>query len=74
MLEGIARSLEVKYHKPLEVTDEAVDFIVAQGSEAGGHRGTYLRDPYDAMTGTLALVRLIVRRVKVPVVAAGGSD
>ena len=49
-----------------------VDFIVAQGAEAGGHRGTYLRDPYDAMTGTLALVRLIVRAVDLPVVAAGG--
>lgn len=49
-----------------------VDFIVAQGAEAGGHRGTYMRDPYDALTGTLALVRLIVRRVKVPVVATGG--
>ena len=49
-----------------------VDFIVAQGAEAGGHRGTYMRDPYEAMTGTLALVRLIVRAVGVPVVAAGG--
>lgn len=49
-----------------------VDFIVAQGAEAGGHRGSYLRDPYDAMTGTLALVRLIVRKVRTPVVAAGG--
>lgn len=49
-----------------------VDFIIAQGAEAGGHRGTYLRDPYDAMTGTFALVRLIVRAVKLPVVAAGG--
>jgi len=49
-----------------------VDFIVAQGAEAGGHRGTYLRDPYDSMTGTFALVRLIVRKVKTPVVAAGG--
>lgn len=49
-----------------------VDFIVAQGTEAGGHRGTYMRDPYEAMTGTLALVRLIVRAVQVPVVAAGG--
>ena len=48
------------------------DFIIAQGTEAGGHRGTFLRDPYEAMTGTLALVRLIVRRVKTPVVAAGG--
>lgn len=49
-----------------------IDFIVAQGAEAGGHRGSYLRDPYAALTGTLALVRLIVRNVKVPVVAAGG--
>ena len=49
-----------------------VDFIVAQGAEAGGHRGTYLRDPYDAMTGTFALVRLVVQAVRTPVVAAGG--
>jgi len=49
-----------------------VDFIIAQGAEAGGHRGSYLRDPYAAMTGTLALTRLIVRAVKIPVVAAGG--
>ena len=50
-----------------------VDFIIAQGAEAGGHRGSYLRDPYDAMTGTFALTRLIVRAVGIPVVAAGGS-
>lgn len=49
-----------------------VDFIIAQGAEAGGHRGTYLRDPYAAMTGTFALTRLIVRAVNIPVVAAGG--
>src|SRR4030095_1769090 len=49
-----------------------VDFIIAQGGEAGGHRGTWLRDPYDALTGTLALTRLIVRGVRVRVVAAGG--
>jgi nitronate monooxygenase len=49
-----------------------VDFIIAQGAEAGGHRGTHLRDPYDSMTGTFALVRLLARRVKTPVVAAGG--
>ncbi|HXF67400.1 MAG TPA: nitronate monooxygenase [Burkholderiales bacterium] len=49
-----------------------VDFIVAQGAEAGGHRGTWLRDPHEAMTGTLALVRMIVKRVRTPVVAAGG--
>src|SRR5690349_8913597 len=48
------------------------DFVIAQGGEAGGHRGSYLRDPYASLTGTLALVRLVVRAVKVPVVAAGG--
>lgn len=48
------------------------DFVIAQGGEAGGHRGSYLRDPYQSLTGTLALTRLIVRAVKVPVVAAGG--
>jgi nitronate monooxygenase len=55
-----------------ELESLGVDFIIAQGSEAGGHRGTWLRDPYDALTGTLALTRLIVRAVRVPVVAAGG--
>jgi len=48
------------------------DFVVAQGGEAGGHRGSYLRDPREALTGTLALTRLVVRAVKIPVVAAGG--
>lgn len=49
-----------------------VDFVIAQGAEAGGHRGSYLRDPYESMTGTLALVRMIARNVRCPVVAAGG--
>jgi nitronate monooxygenase len=48
------------------------DFIIAQGGEAGGHRGSFLREPYQALTGTLALVRMIVAAVKIPVVAAGG--
>lgn len=55
-----------------QLESQGVDFIVAQGAEAGGHRGSYLRDPYEAMTGTLALTRLIVRAVNIPVVAAGG--
>jgi nitronate monooxygenase len=48
------------------------DFVIAQGGEAGGHRGSYLRDPYQSLTGTLALTRLVLRAVKLPVVAAGG--
>jgi nitronate monooxygenase len=48
------------------------DFVIAQGGEAGGHRGSYLRDPYQSITGTLALTRLVVRAVRLPVIAAGG--
>ena len=55
-----------------QLEELGVDFVIAQGGEAGGHRGTYLRDPYEALTGTFALVRLVVRAVKLPVVAAGG--
>ncbi len=49
-----------------------VDAVIAQGWEAGGHRGHFLSDDLDAQPGTLALVPQIVRAVRVPVVAAGG--
>jgi len=50
------------------------DAIVAQGSEAGGHRGTFdISDrPMGANIGTMALVPQIVDQVRIPVVAAGG--
>ena len=48
------------------------DAIVAQGSEAGGHRGMFLRDDLAAQPGTMALVPQVVDAVKVPVIAAGG--
>ena len=49
-----------------------MDFVIAQGGEAGGHRGSYLRPPSETLTGTLALTRLLARAVRIPVVAAGG--
>jgi nitronate monooxygenase len=49
-----------------------VDVVIAQGLEAGGHRGHFLSDDLDVQLGTLALVPQIVRAVKIPVVAAGG--
>ncbi|CAN5145919.1 nitronate monooxygenase family protein [soil metagenome] len=51
-----------------------VDVVVAQGSEAGGHRSTFElgRNSEAAMIGTLALVPQVVDAVKVPVVASGG--
>jgi nitronate monooxygenase len=49
-----------------------VDAIIAQGLEAGGHRGMFLSEDLDTQVGTLALVPQIVGAVKVPVIAAGG--
>ena len=49
-----------------------IDAIIAQGSEAGGHRGTFAAPPGQAEIGTIALVPQIADAVSVPVVAAGG--
>jgi nitronate monooxygenase len=49
-----------------------VDAIIAQGLEAGGHRGMFLMDDLTTQLGTMALVPQIVEAVKVPVIAAGG--
>jgi nitronate monooxygenase len=49
-----------------------VDAVIAQGLEAGGHRGMFLSEDLDSQVGTFALVPQIVRAVKVPVIAAGG--
>lgn len=49
-----------------------VDAIIAQGLEAGGHRGMFLSDDLTTQVGTLALVPQLVQAVNVPVIAAGG--
>lgn len=49
-----------------------IDVLVAQGIEAGGHRGVFDVDAPDEGLGTVALTRLLVRRFKLPVIAAGG--
>lgn len=49
-----------------------VDAIIAQGLEAGGHRGMFLTDNLDTQMGTFALVPQLVRAVRIPVIAAGG--
>ena len=49
-----------------------VDAIIAQGLEAGGHRGNFLSDDLTSQVGTMALLPQIVRAVKLPVIAAGG--
>src|SRR5499426_2994391 len=49
-----------------------VDAVIAQGLEAGGHRGIFLSEDLTTQVGTFALVPQIVREVKLPVIAAGG--
>ncbi len=49
-----------------------VDAVVASGFEAGGHRGSFLREAEDSLTGTFSLVPRIADRVAIPVIAAGG--
>lgn len=49
-----------------------VDAIVAQGYEAGGHRGVFDPDATDDQFGTMALTRILVRDIDLPVIAAGG--
>jgi nitronate monooxygenase len=54
------------------LADRGVDAIIAQGYEAGGHRGMFLSEDVQTQVGTLALVPQIVNAVPTPVIAAGG--
>ncbi|MBR0962332.1 NAD(P)H-dependent flavin oxidoreductase [Bradyrhizobium japonicum] len=52
--------------------ERGVDAVIAQGAEAGGHRGMFLTDKIAEQPGTFALVPQVADAVKVPVIAAGG--
>ena len=52
--------------------DHGCDAVIAQGFEAGGHRGMFLTDKVASQVGTMALVPQVVDAVNVPVIAAGG--
>lgn len=67
-LVGTATTVE----EALALEKAGVDAIVTQGSEAGGHRGTFSGDFVVAMVGTISLVPQVVDAVRVPVVASGG--
>lgn len=51
---------------------QGVDAIIAQGLEAGGHRGLFLDSDLNSQQGTFLLLAQLLKRVKVPVIAAGG--
>ena len=65
---GSATTLE----EGLWLQSHGVDAVIAQGLEAGGHRGHFLSDDLTLQLGTFALVRQLVRALHVPVIAAGG--
>ncbi|MDM0112816.1 nitronate monooxygenase [Variovorax sp. J22R133] len=54
------------------LASRGVDAVIAQGLEAGGHRGHFLHHDLTAQMGTFALLPQIVKAVDVPVIAAGG--
>jgi nitronate monooxygenase len=65
---GTATSVE----EARALDDAGVDFIFAQGAEAGGHRGVFDRDRVPPLIGTMALTRQIAVKCKAPVIATGG--
>ncbi|QDK43932.1 nitronate monooxygenase [Bdellovibrio sp. ZAP7] len=65
---GTATTLE----EALLLEDLGVDAIVAQGVEAGGHRGLFSTETPDPLIGMLELAKSIVKNTKIPVIAAGG--
>lgn len=54
------------------LVDAGIDAVVAQGYEAGGHRGMFEPAKHDDCLSAAALTRLLVRNLDVPVIAAGG--
>ena len=68
VLVGSATSLK----EARSLADAGVHAVVAQGYEAGGHRGVFDPDAHDDRLGTVALTRILVRELSVPVIAAGG--
>lgn len=55
-----------------QLEQAGADTIIAQGSEAGAHRGTFAVSAEEALIGTVALVPQVVDAVRVPVIASGG--
>lgn len=59
-------------NEAIALEENGIDAIVAQGSEAGGHRGTFIGNAEDALIKMLPLVKQLIEKIKIPIIAAGG--
>ena len=71
-LDAVTMGTATTVAEAVELEQAGVDVVVAQGFEAGGHRGTFLEQVERSLVGILALVPQVADAVSVPVVAAGG--
>lgn len=76
---GQLKQLDITVIGTASTVDEArawaergADAVSLQSAEAGGHRGTFLHEPEQALIGLFALLPLAVRALDIPVIAAGG--
>ncbi|MEZ5820016.1 MAG: nitronate monooxygenase family protein [Xanthobacteraceae bacterium] len=69
---AIVMSSATTVREAVWLEQNGADVIIAQGAEAGGHRGMFLSENIAEQPGTFALVPQVVDAVKVPVIAAGG--
>jgi nitronate monooxygenase len=69
---GVVLSSATTVDEGLWLQQHGADAVIAQGLEAGGHRGHFLSDDLSRQMGTLALLPRLVAALEVPVVAAGG--
>jgi nitronate monooxygenase len=59
-------------HEAILIEQAGIDAIVAQGIEAGGHRGMFNPEATDECLSTMVLVRLLAAKANIPIIAAGG--
>ncbi|MFP7300221.1 NAD(P)H-dependent flavin oxidoreductase [Neobacillus niacini] len=68
ILMGTATTVE----EAIEIERLGMDLVVAQGSEAGGHRGNFMAEDENSLVGLMSLIPQVVDHVSIPVIAAGG--
>lgn len=68
MLIGTATTVK----EAIEVEKSGMDIVVAQGSEAGGHRGSFMNEEQENLIGLMSLIPQVADNVNIPVIAAGG--